>query len=405
VSGSEFRDTPAVTLNTGATTIPADNVTRISAETITCTFDLSVADAGSWSVRVTNDDGKAGVLPAGFSVTNQPPHITAITPGAGTAGDTLSGVIVTGSGFFPSPQVKLQQSGQPYIHAGDVVRINGTHITCTLDLGGAAPGAWDVIVRNTDGKEDTLSAAFTVDEAVAPAPEPTATPAPRRTSSGNDDGSSTVVACGSDLVPGKNCTLTLPSGPVREVTLRVTAETDSVLVTAKECGLPASIEQPNGTTYRCTEVTLYRICEAEVESVWFTFSVPGAWLEEWGFSPSGVSMLRFHEGAWQDLPTIFVEEREGMAWFRAMSPGCSLFAIICKADSSGVNTGDVGEGASRDTIAPTAAPAPVPSLTPAEPLPPGFAGSTPATTQIPRSPLAAAPLLSLPLALLLRRHR
>jgi hypothetical protein len=116
-------------------------------------------------------------------------------------------------------------------------------------------------------------------------------------------------------------------------------------------------------------------------------------------------MLRFHDGGWQDLPTIFVEERDGMAWFRATSPGCSLFAIICKADSSGVNTGDVGEGASRDTIAPTAAPAPVPSLTPAEPLPPDPAGSTPAPTPAPQSPLAAAPLLSLPLALLLRRHR
>ena len=426
VNGSDFQSNPEIRLRKGAGTIIATNVTRLSAEAITCTLNLSSADAGLWDVRVINDDGKEGMLIDGFTVINPPPQIAAVAPDAGVSGDTLAGVQITGSGFLPAPLVKLHQPGQPYLYAGDAVYINDTRITCSLDLAGTAPGAWDVIVKNSDGQEDMLSGGFTVSEPATPAPEPsseptvtptpeptaeptpspeptiiptpepTATPFSRHASSGNGGPSSTAVAYATDLSPGVNCTLKLITGALQTVTLRVTVPVDSVLVTAKECTIPVDIAHPNGTLYQCTEVTFYRIRGEEVDAAWFTFSLPVSWLEEQRFSPAGVTMFRFHEGAWQELPTEVLGEQNGMAWFQAESPGCSLFAIICKADSpSHTDQGDAGKDTSQATFAPTAATAP-----PVHPDPAGAA----APTAVPKSPLAAAPLLSLPLALLLRRR-
>jgi PGF-pre-PGF domain-containing protein len=418
VSGSDFQATLTVRLQKGATTIQADNITRLSAGTITCTLNLSSADAGQWDVAVINGDGKEGVFPGGFTITNPPPHIAAIAPDSGVSGEALEGIKITGSGFLPTPQVDFHRPGQPDLHAVDAVRINGTHITFALDLAGAAAGAWEVIVKNGDGQEDTLSGGFTVVEPAPsvppstpeptetqtpeptpspmPSAEPTATPAPPPVSSGDGGPSSTAVAYAADLCPGENRTLNLASGALRSVTIRTAVPVDSVLVTAKECAIPRDPAYPNGTLYRCTEVTLYRIRSDEVEAVWFSFSLPASWFEEQGLSPEGVAMLRLHEGAWQDLPTRVVGTRNGMIWFQAESPGGSLLAIACREVSpSDTEQRDAESEKSRATPAPNATPAP--SL---QPDPDG----TTAPTAAPQSPLAAAPLLSLPLALLLRRR-
>ncbi|MDG6256569.1 MAG: PGF-pre-PGF domain-containing protein [Methanomicrobiaceae archaeon] len=404
VRGSDFQSNPAVSLQQGATTIPGDNATRLSAETITCTFNLSSADTGTWDVRVMNDDGKEGVLIDGFAVTHEPPQITAISPDEGVSGDVLAVVRITGSGFLPAPQAVFRRSGAPDLCAGDVVYINGTHITCSLDLEGALPGARDVIVRNTDSQEDTLAAGFTVIAPATPAPTTPATPeptcepapAPRAPQSGEGGVSSTAAAYAADLVPGENRTLALRSGALQAVTIRVTTPVDSVLVTASECRIPAALDHLDATLYACTAVTFYRLGDEEVEAVWFTFALPASWLTGEGCSPAGVEMLRFHDGAWEELPAAFVGEREGMAWFRVKCPGCSCIAVVCMPDTPSRETsGEERQVAS----APVPAPSPVPSRPPAPPEEPD-SPVPPAQ----KSPLTAAPLLSLPLVLLRRRR-
>jgi|GEM_PF-6756376 len=404
VNGSDFRNNPTVSLQQGATIIPGGNATRLSAETITCTFNLSSADAGTWDVRVINGDGKEGVLVDGFAVTHEPPHITAIWPDEGVSGTVLAVVRITGSGFLPAPQVICRRAGTPDLCAGDVVYINGTHITCSLDLGGTVPGARDVTLRNTDGQEATLAAGFTVIAPATPAPTtpptpdptPEPAPAPRAPLSGEGGASSTAAAYAADLVPGENRTLALRSGALQAVTIRVTAPVDSVLVTANECRIPAPLDSPDATLYACTAVTFYRIGEDEIETVSFIFALPAPWLAGKGISPAGVDMLRFHDGAWEELPVSFAGKRDGMVWFRVESPGSSIIAAACMQDPpSRENSGEGREAA----ITPAPAPSPVPSRAPAPPEQPD--SSDPPAQQ---SPLTAAPLLSLPLVLLLRRR-
>jgi RHS repeat-associated protein len=68
---------------------------------------------------------------------------------------------VSGSNFQAGAQVSLRKTGEPVIEAtGEAV--TATSITCTLNLTGVAPGGWDVVVRNPDGREDALTDGFNV---------------------------------------------------------------------------------------------------------------------------------------------------------------------------------------------------------------------------------------------------
>jgi hypothetical protein len=152
----------------GADDIIATGVT-VSPSQITCTFPLPAASAatiGQWDVNVTNIDGQYGIKSGAFTVTAPAPTVTGITPISGDAGTTVS-VTIAGTNFIPGtiPAVSLSKSGETDIIATGVTVISPTQITCTLSLpapSGTNLGAWDVSVKNPDGKTGTKSSAFTV---------------------------------------------------------------------------------------------------------------------------------------------------------------------------------------------------------------------------------------------------
>jgi PGF-pre-PGF domain-containing protein len=73
LAGTGFSGTPTVTLTkAGQGNITATGVTVIDSTNITCTFDLTGKAPGLWNVIVTNPDGQAGTLIAGFTITTAP---------------------------------------------------------------------------------------------------------------------------------------------------------------------------------------------------------------------------------------------------------------------------------------------------------------------------------------------
>jgi len=72
------------------------------------------------------------------------------------------------------------------------------------------------------------------------------------------------------------------------------------------------------------------------------FSVAKSWIEEQHITPANVAMSRFHDGAWANLPTSFVREANGHAYYQAESPGFSIFAIIA-VKGSAIREGGVAE--------------------------------------------------------------
>ncbi len=93
------------------------------------------------------------------------PQIASVAPSAARS-DEATGVVATGSGFLAGyTQVRLVRSGQPDVVAAMVdVAPDGLSLRCRFDLNlhGAAPGVWDVVVNTPDCPEATLAGGFTV---------------------------------------------------------------------------------------------------------------------------------------------------------------------------------------------------------------------------------------------------
>ncbi len=164
LAGNGFE--PGVSVNltkSGEPTIVGTNVTRVGGSQITCDFDLTGAVVGPWTVVVTNDDGQLGTLNDGFVVKYPAPTVTSITPSTGINNGQVFISNLAGTAFRNGATVFLAKTNQSDIIATNVTVISRGKITCTLNLAGAVTGAWDVVVRNDDGQEGTLPAAFTIE--------------------------------------------------------------------------------------------------------------------------------------------------------------------------------------------------------------------------------------------------
>jgi len=153
LAGTNFRPGASVRLvnSSAGPDIIASNVVVVSATRITCTFDLTGAAASSRNVTVANPDSDAGSLVNGFSVTGNAPTLTARNVTSGNRGWPVV-VSLTGTGFQPGAGVRLMRTGYPDIVASGVSVLSPIQITCTLNLLGAAPGTWNILVINPEGK-------------------------------------------------------------------------------------------------------------------------------------------------------------------------------------------------------------------------------------------------------------
>jgi PKD repeat protein len=147
----------------GQSNITGQFITWVDPTRITCVLDLAGKAAGDWDVVVVNNtDEEEAVLPAGFSVRNPAPTVTAITPDEGVNTGTVQITSLTGTNFLANASVVLMKTGQTNITGTSVVVTGPTELECEFDLTGAATGAWDVVVTNSDGQYATLPAGFTV---------------------------------------------------------------------------------------------------------------------------------------------------------------------------------------------------------------------------------------------------
>ncbi len=92
-----------------------------------------------------------------------PLDVFAVAPGrGGNTGDVTA--TVTGQGLAAGATVKLVRAGQTDRAGQDVVVApEGTSLTATFSLSGAAAGAWDVVVTNPGPESATLASSFTVE--------------------------------------------------------------------------------------------------------------------------------------------------------------------------------------------------------------------------------------------------
>jgi PKD repeat protein len=147
----------------GQSNITGQFITWVDPTRITCVLDLAGKAAGDWDVVVVNNtDALEAVLPAGFSVRNPAPTVTAITPDEGVNTGTVQITSLAGTNFLANASVVLVKTDETNITGTGVVRTGPTELECEFDLTGAATGAWDVVVTNSDGQYATLPGGFMV---------------------------------------------------------------------------------------------------------------------------------------------------------------------------------------------------------------------------------------------------
>jgi PGF-pre-PGF domain-containing protein len=147
-------------------------------------------------------------------------------------------------------------------------------------------------------------------------------------SGGGGSSSSASAGAISNLNAGDNTTLTMKNTAISQIEFTASNSIQDILIVAeKHSSLPTGIPSPNQSVYQFIEISLYKATDDDIEAGTIAFSVPVSWLTEQGISTGDIVLLRYVDGAWQELPTTFVEERDGIAYYRAQTPGFSYFAI------------------------------------------------------------------------------
>jgi PGF-pre-PGF domain-containing protein len=246
------------------------------------------------------------------------------------------------------------------------------------------PGTYSVILTATNRFGSDTAVMENYITVLAPPP-----PTPEKGGGGRSTTAVAVVEEGMNT--GENATFYFDESAIYQIVVTAGSDIPDIMITASKAHLPPSIPAPNGTLFEYAELTLYKVTDDAIAGTLIEFAVPLSWLENNGLDPSQVMLLRWHDGEWQELPTGIVKEEDGKVYFRAESPGLSLFAIIA---AETVALDDVEE----QTEAPTAEPTSKPVAEPEE-------MESPATTPKPQeTPLVWASLLA-PGAFLFFRKR
>ncbi len=147
----------------GEASIEATNITVTSPSEIACRFDLWDVHTGYWDLVIQNPDTRGDTLVAGFRVIPQPPlAMNSIEPSVATAYERVHISDLSGSEFDPDASVWLEMEGENNARAKDLVIESPTKITCDFSLTAKAPGYWDVVVQNPDGRRGVLPGGFEV---------------------------------------------------------------------------------------------------------------------------------------------------------------------------------------------------------------------------------------------------
>jgi len=163
ITGTGFQPGATVALlKGGETDIPGTVILVSNSTSIGCSFDITGAVTGSWDVKVTNSDGQSSILPAAFTVQNPAPTLNSIEPDNGFNSGPVSVTNLSGTGFLPGVIVALTKTGEPDIPATMVNVITPQMINCSVDLTGAEPGLWSIVVTNPDTQSAVLTDSFAV---------------------------------------------------------------------------------------------------------------------------------------------------------------------------------------------------------------------------------------------------
>ena len=140
--------------------------------------------------------------------------------------------------------------------------------------------------------------------------------------SGDSDGPTAPV------VPGKSSTTEVNVGgnsAVTQVAITGTGISGAIVTGTVVSGPGLNAAPPTPMVYEYVDITPARY--TTISDALISFKVPVTWLTERQLTPPNVVMYHLVEKTWVALPTTLVKVENGVAYYTAVSPGLSRFAI------------------------------------------------------------------------------
>jgi len=318
------------------------------------------------SANLTYDSAGIYHDPAGGHVPDGIPAAFSVTQGSGTVLPVAGLMVSGGNGTRFTPEyagiswVNATVDGES---AGVPIQVNGAGFTGTplagtaplrvvfTDASAGLPDAWNwsfgdgVWFNTTDPAEaganhtytlpGTYTVSLTVDLAGTPdtltrtgyvTVSPVAVPVPLPTYSQQDTGETL------DDFPQS------PATPVMTVTVNIGGDSKAwqavvtgtglrdLIVTGTEQHGPFGIcNPPAGSVFQYLGLEPARY--GTITDAVISFTVPQAWLDENHIDPKSIVLYHMTTDCWQPLPTTFLYEKDGTAYFSGRSSGFSSFAI------------------------------------------------------------------------------
>jgi len=146
IIGEGFQRTPRILLGTmWPPSVAITDVTFLSPQLLQVMIPAGTP-AGVYDLYADNPDERIGFLAQALTIKNPTPTVTSVTPDHGYWDEAVN-FILQGGNFVTGASVTLVQSIH-VITATGITVVSATQITGTLDLHGAAPGLYDVVVKN-----------------------------------------------------------------------------------------------------------------------------------------------------------------------------------------------------------------------------------------------------------------
>lgn len=174
VQGNYFQEGCSVILynNTYGCYLDVENTTYNSPTQITFDIQPEYAATGPYSVIVTNSDWQSTTLPDALTLLPPPPSIDYVSPYMFYNSRPLTDARIGGVSFVDGMSVKFTKQGQADIIA-EVTEIYSDYyndeIYFNIDLTGAEPGWWDVVVTDPYGRSCTQPEGFIINHIETPA--------------------------------------------------------------------------------------------------------------------------------------------------------------------------------------------------------------------------------------------
>jgi PGF-pre-PGF domain-containing protein len=118
---------------------------------------------------------------------------------------------------------------------------------------------------------------------------------------------------------------------IDEIGVLTDQDASGVILVVKESGKPSGADAPissaNGKVRKYLDITATNLPDSIISRVTITFKVRKSWIESNDIDPNAIYMFRYSDGSWSRLPTSMLSEDDVWYYYRATSPGFSIFAI------------------------------------------------------------------------------